>query len=203
MQPPPTKAMKAKEAREKRKAKVIANIESIIKELQTPPEQENMLARKLAKERTTVALDNLSAELEVWTKRKRMQGELEKKVHVNEMIARLKAHIHVDLGEMKIIMKQENDDLEAIVSKRDHICSLGGKLSKRLRLAMGAHYSDQFEKASRLIYWLYSEIFSSWQIVAHYEKYMFNYNLTYEDSSKDKVPPEWQPSTSSSSLVSF
>ncbi|GKD18575.1 F-box domain, cyclin-like protein, partial [Tanacetum coccineum] len=92
LEPAPTKAMKAKEAREKRKAKAIADIESIMKELQTPPEQENMLARKPAKERTTVALDNLLAELQVWTKRKRMQCELEKKAHVNEMIARLKTH---------------------------------------------------------------------------------------------------------------
>ncbi|PWA68871.1 F-box domain, cyclin-like protein [Artemisia annua] len=200
LEPPPTKAMKAKEAREKRKANVIANIKSILKELQTPPEQENMLARKPAKERTTVALENLSAELQVWTKRKRMQGELEKKVHVIEMIIRLKAHVRVALGEMKIIMKQENDDLEAIVSKRDQICSLGKKLSKRLRLATFAPYSDQFVEASRLISCLRLETFSSRQIVAHYEKYMLNYNLTYENSSKDKVPPEWQPSTSSSSL---
>nr|GEV03970.1 hypothetical protein [Tanacetum cinerariifolium] len=185
--------MKAKEAREKRKAKVIADIESIMKELQTPPEKENMLARKPAKERTTVALDNLLAELQVWTKRKRMQCELEKKAHVNEMIDRLKAHIRVVLGEMKIIMKQENDDLDAIVSKRDQICSLGEKLGKRLKAEMVQHYADQFEETKRLISCLASEAFSS-------NQYMFYYNLIDEDSSKGKVPPESQPSSSSSAM---
>nr|GFD35553.1 hypothetical protein [Tanacetum cinerariifolium] len=64
--------MKAKEAREKKRAKLLADIESDMKELQALVEKENMLfvERKQALESRKAAFQNLFAELNLLTKSK-------------------------------------------------------------------------------------------------------------------------------------
>nr|XP_043639057.1 F-box/FBD/LRR-repeat protein At1g80470-like [Erigeron canadensis] len=76
---PPSKAMIAKQAREMKRANLIADIERCMTELQALLEQENttLVKRKEAEVKKKVALENIISEVKVWAKKKIMRSEPE------------------------------------------------------------------------------------------------------------------------------
>ncbi|GJZ68212.1 hypothetical protein Tco_0631452 [Tanacetum coccineum] len=145
---PPTKAMKAKEVREKN-AKLVAEIEPHMKELQALVEQGNMILveRKHAAEKTRVNLENLMTEVQVWTNNKMTQSEEVKQ----SVESRLGVQLATCLGEIKVMTEQEFDDIKAIDLKKRQVRSLIESLPKRLMAVIESRYSPQLEVTETLV----------------------------------------------------
>ncbi|GKB86925.1 hypothetical protein Tco_0959197 [Tanacetum coccineum] len=122
VEPPPTKEIKAKEAREKKRARLLAYIESGMKVLQALVEKENMLfvERKQALESRKAAFENLFAKLKLLTKSKMIQSEPER-YQTKDVTAGLRTQILACLRELKSLVDQGNGGSIAIFRKKECI----------------------------------------------------------------------------------
>ncbi|GJS56803.1 F-box domain, cyclin-like protein [Tanacetum coccineum] len=205
---PPTKAMKAKEAREKKRAKLLADIESDMKELQALVEKENMLflERKQALESRKAAFQNLFAELKLLTKSKMMQSEPERYQN-KDVTAGLRTQIRACLGELKGLVNQANEGSIAIFRKKERIKLYLERLPKIQRAKLEERYSRQLEEAETLFVGLDS---TCEDVYPYFIKTMEEHvednsdNLsTLEDVSSHKLPPASQPTFSSEAIVNI
>ncbi|PWA68869.1 F-box domain, cyclin-like protein [Artemisia annua] len=149
-EPPPTKAMKAKEARAK-KAKLLADIHNHMKELQTSLEQGNMLfiERELALEKKKTIIENHMTVLQLWTEKKLMQTERDS-AQTEVVVAGLKAQIAACLVEILDMISQDIDEAFTFSSKRAHIKSLLEALPKRQMTEMKVRYTHQLKEIETL-----------------------------------------------------
>lgn len=179
--------MKAKEAREKKKAKQITDIASHMKELQASLENENTLLveRKQAKEKTKVALEDLMVDL-LFLRKYGMESQSER-AHIEVVVAGLKSQIMALFEEMQDLIKQVHDDIVVIHKKETWVRISLEKLPKRLRAEMEAHYSHQVQETKSKIYDAYKNNES---------------DKIFPDFSSRKLLLPSQPS-SSSTIVSF
>nr|GEW30979.1 hypothetical protein [Tanacetum cinerariifolium]GEW76846.1 hypothetical protein [Tanacetum cinerariifolium] len=199
--------MKAKEAREKKRAKLLADIESDMKELQALVEKENMLfvERKQALESRKAAFQNLFAELNLLTKSKMMQSEPERYQN-KDVTAGLRTQICACLGELKGLVNQANEGSIAIFRKKERIKLYLERLPKLQRAKLEESYSRQLEEAETLFVGLDS---TCEDVYPYFIKTMKEHvednsdNLTLEDVSSHKLPPESQPTFSSAEIVNI
>nr|XP_043639024.1 uncharacterized protein LOC122610097 [Erigeron canadensis]XP_043639025.1 uncharacterized protein LOC122610097 [Erigeron canadensis]XP_043639026.1 uncharacterized protein LOC122610097 [Erigeron canadensis] len=152
---PPTKAMIAKQAREMKRAKLIADIECCMTELQTLIEQENMVLveRKEAEEKIKVALENIIPEVKVWTKRTISTSESEQPKESTEsqrVLAGLITQFVAQAKKMQKLLGQNYDLSVDIRSKKGRVISLFKNLLKRQRVVMETRYARQLEEAESL-----------------------------------------------------
>ncbi|PWA51822.1 F-box domain, cyclin-like protein [Artemisia annua] len=206
IEPQHTKAMKAKRAREKKRAKLLADIESDMKELQASVEKENMLfvERKQALESRKAAFENLSAELKLLTKNKMIQSEPES-YQIKDVTAGLRTQIRACSGELKGLFDQANEGSIAIFRKKKRIKLYLKDLPKLQRAKLEERYSHQLEEAETLI----SSLDSTCQDVntylikimeEHVEDNSENFS-TLQDVSSHKLPPASQPKFSSAAIL--
>ncbi|XP_052625174.1 putative F-box/FBD/LRR-repeat protein At4g13965 [Lactuca sativa] len=146
-EPPPTKAMKQKEARAK-KAKRAAEIAIHMTEFQALLDHENMnVERTQAKEKANVALEKLMAQSKAQVGKMHNQTE------------RLMAEFKICVEEVRDLVNEEEAEVKAIISKGTLIRSLLEDMPKRERTEVEARYSRQLEEieaqhvrlASRLV----------------------------------------------------
>ncbi|XP_071692717.1 putative F-box/FBD/LRR-repeat protein At4g03220 [Rutidosis leptorrhynchoides] len=143
----PTEAMKNKEA----KAKLVADIEDVMKELQASLEQDNILTdRNQAIDKAKVVIENLVDDIKVWTNKKMLQIESER-VEIEENMTRLRAQLRASMREMKKMSYKEMDYVIPLILNMRRVRSLLDRLPKRQRKQMEAHYSRQLEQAEALI----------------------------------------------------
>lgn len=195
----PTQAMIAKEVKEKKKAKLVADIENLMKELQASLEQHcRFIERKKAIKKTKVVIENLVDELQVRTKKNMMQIE-SKRDQIREIVARLVAQIRASMGELKNLFMLENYDVAALLSKKRQVKFLLDNLPKRQRKQMEARYSCQLEETEALI--AYQDSHNSFldKII---DALSTDRSSTNQDVSSSKHPLASQP-LSSSTIVSF
>nr|GFA51574.1 hypothetical protein [Tanacetum cinerariifolium] len=187
--------MKAKEVREKN-AKLVAEIEPHMKELQALVEQGNMILveRKHAAEKTRVNLENLMTEVQVWTNNKMTQSEEVKQSVENRLV-----QLATCLGEVKVMTEQEFDDIIAIDLKKRQVRSLIESLPKRQMAVIESRYSRQLEETETLCVGLRSTsqdvIELMKKITDDYKKNAPDKTLTFQDASSIKLLPASEPSS--------
>nr|GEW43792.1 hypothetical protein [Tanacetum cinerariifolium] len=149
---PPTKAMKAKLAREKR-AKLVAEIQTRMKKLQTSLDQENIryIERKQAEEEMKTALEYLMTELKILNDKRTTQSELDKKAQIEEP-SRMKVLISAYFREIADMCVQEYDKALSFYTKMTDIRLLVSlrKLTQQMA-EMEACYSSQLEETVTLL----------------------------------------------------
>ncbi|XP_071695692.1 uncharacterized protein [Rutidosis leptorrhynchoides] len=194
----PTQAMKNKEDKEKKKAKLVSDIEDVMKELQASLEQDNIIFERIrAIDKTKAVVENLVDDIQFWTKKKMFQIESERGQTV-EIVARLMARFRASFGEWSDMFDQEIDDLEPLISKEEHVRCLLDRLPKRQRNQMEARYSRPLEQVQALIARTASHKIFIKKIGDVIRK---NESSTSEDVSSFKHSLPSQPSSSSSTLI--
>nr|GEY01403.1 hypothetical protein [Tanacetum cinerariifolium] len=207
-EPPPTKAMKAKEVREKKRAKLLAAIESGMKELQASVEKENMLfvERKEALESGKTAFENLFAELKLLTKSKMMQSEPER-YQIKDVTAGLISQIRACSGELDGLVDQANEGSIAIFLKKERIKLYLEDLPKLQRAKLEERYSRQLEEAETLFVSLRSTCQDVYPYLIKIMKELVEDNSenfsTLQDVSCHKLPPASQPTFTSAAIVNI
>ncbi|KAL4570240.1 hypothetical protein LXL04_025891 [Taraxacum kok-saghyz] len=190
---PPTKAMKQKEARAKKKAQQAAEIEAHMEELKILIDGEYpIVERQLAKEKANTAFKNLLAELPTLSllkiktslEKMKMQVDQEKVVvdQGDSETERLMAELKICVEEVRVLVKEEKEEAMAILVKEALIRSLLENLGKRERTQVEARYSRQLEETKAHSGRLLSEIVASEAIFA-FEKLVSDTFLKYEDVS--------------------
>ena len=200
--------MKAKEAREKKRAKLLAEIESDMKELQALVEKENMLfvERKQALESRKAAFKNLFVELKLLSKSKMMQSEPER-YQIKDVMDELITQIHACSEELKGLVDQANEGSIAIFQQKEHIKLYLEDLPKQQRAKLEERYSRQLEEAETLFVSLDSTCQDVYPYLIkimdeHAEDNSENFS-TLQDAPSHKLPPASQPTMSSAAIVSF
>lgn len=100
------------------------------------------------------------------------------------------------------LIKQQSDDVLALVSKKEQVVFLLEKLPKRRRTEMEASYYPQFQEIETLCDRLVIEALSSGKIIDAVKENVYDNISTFQDVSSSKLPLSSQPS-SSSAIVSF
>jgi hypothetical protein len=180
--------MKAKEAREKKRAKLLAEIESDMKELQALVEKENMLfvERKQALESRKAAFKNLFVELKLLSKSKMMQSEPER-YQIKE------TQFHACSEELKGLVDQANEGSLAIFRNKERVKLYLEDLPKLQRAKLEERYSRQLEEAETLFVSLDSTCQDVYPCLIkimdeHAEDNSENFS-TLQDVSSHKHPP--------------
>nr|XP_043639058.1 putative F-box/FBD/LRR-repeat protein At4g00315 [Erigeron canadensis] len=209
---PPTKAMIAKQARETKRAKLIADIDNCMKELQTELEQQNMLPaeREVAKEKAKLGVEKLMAELQEILVRKRLMenepGKEMESVEIYKLAARMMAQIIACLEEITRLIEQDYDNAHVISSKKVRVRSLLEAMPKRQKAEIEARYSHQLEETESMCNRLtskYRDMCSYLQKTMDvFKEVASDYNSTFHIISSRALPLVSQLSSSSTS-VSF
>ncbi|PWA38532.1 F-box domain, cyclin-like protein [Artemisia annua] len=198
IEPPPTKAMKAKAVREKN-AKLIADIELHMKELQALVKHGNEII--VQTEKTKVNLENIIAELLVWINNKMTQSEEVKQ----SVESRPGVQLATCLGEVQVMIDQGFDDSKAIDLKKWHVRSLIECLPKRQMAVIESRYSSQLEETETLCVGLRSTSKDVCKILKKMNDYLAkntpDKTLTFQDASSSKLLQASEPSSSSSATI--
>nr|XP_043639022.1 putative F-box/FBD/LRR-repeat protein At4g03220 [Erigeron canadensis]XP_043639023.1 putative F-box/FBD/LRR-repeat protein At4g03220 [Erigeron canadensis] len=206
---PPTKAMIAKQAREMKRAKLIADIERCMTELKTSLEQVNtvLVERKEAAEKTKVALENIIPEVKVWTKKTITKSEPEQPTESAEsrkVLGGLMTKFLARVKKMEKLVMQYDDLSVDIRSKKEYVILLFEKLPKRQRAEMETRYARQLEEAEILSVHLHSTYEDAYnyleEMLGDVTECISGCNSTCQDVSSSKLPLASQPSSSTSAI---
>nr|XP_043608571.1 putative F-box/LRR-repeat protein At5g02930 [Erigeron canadensis] len=194
---PFTKEMIEKEASEK-KAKLITEIKTRMKELQNSVKQEIMqhIKRNLDKEHTKALFGNLVANLlQVLTMKKMMQSDSNQ---IEAELARLTQRIQACVGRLQDLYQQVYKNFEAIHSKEMQIISLLRNLPTSQRIK----YSQQLKVTeildARLLSTLEDVCSCKKKIVDVYKEHVSHNISTFQDISR--VAEDWAKRSSSHNI---
>nr|XP_043607436.1 F-box/FBD/LRR-repeat protein At1g80470-like [Erigeron canadensis]XP_043607437.1 F-box/FBD/LRR-repeat protein At1g80470-like [Erigeron canadensis] len=200
---PPTKAMIAKQAREAKRAKLIAEVKNYLKELQAELEQQNMLPaeREVAEEKAKLGVEKLMSEIqEILVRKKLMRSEPGKameSVEIYVLAARTMAQIVDCMQEILGLIEQAYKNAHVISSKRERVRSLLEAMPKRHKAEMEARYSHQLEETDRFTS-KYRYMFTYLQkTLDAFKEVKSDYNSTFPNISSTNLPLASQLSSSS------
>ncbi|KAI3728235.1 hypothetical protein L6452_16868 [Arctium lappa] len=219
------KAMQQKEARAKRMAMLVADVEGYMKELQASLDLKKMQIEKNKQHKSD--FENLLAGLRVLTKLTTMQIEPERtpieqakesdESHNAEMqmqvdqrkvqtesegvLAGLMTQFQDYVEFIRDLAKQETKDVASVFREKALMKFLFKPLTKRKRDEIEARYSHVLEEFEAQYDHLVSEMVSSKNLIDAYEKIMSDNISTFQDISRCKIPLASQPSSSSSAII--
>nr|GEZ69482.1 hypothetical protein [Tanacetum cinerariifolium] len=177
--PPPTNATEAIEAMENMNAKLVADIESHMKELQASAQEGNinLVEKRQVRRRTKATLEDHVVELKVLSDTIHSKPKGVKSDDVEGLIAQIKAH----LGEMHDLAKQYFEAATAIYQKKYRIEFLLEMLPNLQSEEMNARYSHQLEEAKSLARHLILEYYLSEKVIDGIERMVCDCLSVYQD----------------------
>ncbi|XP_071696289.1 putative F-box/FBD/LRR-repeat protein At1g78760 [Rutidosis leptorrhynchoides] len=190
----PTQAMKNKEINDKKKAKMVADIKDLMKELEASLEQDTIIIeRNQAIDQTKLVIENLLDDIKVLKKKKMLQNESERG-ETEENLTRLVVQLYKSVLELTDMLTLENKDVEPLISKTEQVRFLLDSLPKQKRKPLDARYSRHLQQAETLIAHKKSHNNFLHQIIDVFSK---DKSSTSEDVSSGTQPPPLQTSSSS------
>ncbi|GJZ98960.1 F-box domain, cyclin-like protein [Tanacetum coccineum] len=177
--PPPTKTMGAIEARENMNVKLVADIESHMKELQASVQEGNinLVERKQVTRKTEATLEGHVVELKVLFDTMHSKPERVKSDNVEGLIAQIKVH----LRETHDMAKQYCAAATAIYKKKYRIELLLEMLPNLQSNEMNALYSHQLEEAKSLGGNLILELYLSEKVIDDIERMVCDCISVFQD----------------------
>ncbi|XP_071695679.1 uncharacterized protein [Rutidosis leptorrhynchoides] len=111
----PTQAMKNKEINDKKKAKMVADIKDLMKELEASLEQDTIIIeRNQAIDQTKLVFENLLDDIKVWKKKKNLQNESERG-EIEENMTRLVVQLWKSVVELTDMFTKANRDVDPLI----------------------------------------------------------------------------------------
>lgn len=173
--------MEAIEARENMNDKLVAYIESHMKELQASVQEGNinLVERKQVTGKTEATLEDHVEELKVLSDTMRSKPERVKSDEVEDLIAQIKVH----LREMHDIAKQYYEAARAIFKNKYRLELLLENLPNLQSKEMNARYSHQLEEANSLGRDLILELYLSEKVIDDFEIMVCDCVSVFQDLS--------------------